>query len=424
PTLPETLRSLTPTAIRRARPTATPMAPAPTATPAAAPIRTAAPTPVRPPAATPPTTAIPRPTASPRRTPVRMIGPTPRPMRTPTVRTRGPRAPAAATRIPLPRTRTPVRTKTRTQRIPRTTMTVPVPHWDRPTQTAALRTRRPATAPRTDGRPSPEPPATNGCPATRTTPSTPTIRTRCRRTPTLPLPRTIPISSPAATSPRPGRTRTPRPRSASPSSRPSSAPGRSSSSPPPEWPRWASSSTSWDVAGSRNDARMDLFDSELRVIASARELASSLGADAHHTVAAAAMDTTGRIHTGVNVNHCTGGSCAEIVAIGTAAAAGAGPLVTIAAVGDHDRGVLSPCGRCRQVILDLHPDALLILPDRATGAETITAVPALLPHAYRHPDAAPMRLLRLSARYFDAVRTGTKTLSVRWNESHRRGPAL
>src|SRR5699024_3325078 len=100
------------------------------------------------------TTAIPRPTASPRRTPVRMIGPIPRPMRTPTVRTRGPRAPAAATRIPLPRTRTPGRTKTRTQRIPRTTMTVPVPNWDRPTPTAALRTRRPATAPRTDERPS------------------------------------------------------------------------------------------------------------------------------------------------------------------------------------------------------------------------------------------------------------------------------
>src|SRR5699024_1766041 len=32
--------------------------------------------------------------------------------------------------------------------------------------------------------------------------------------------------------------------------------------------------------------------------------------------------------------------------------------------------------------------------------------------------------LRLSARYLDAVRTGTKTLSVRWNESHRTRPAL
>src|SRR5699024_6301695 len=90
----------------------------------------------------------------------------------------------------------------------------------------------------------------------------------------------------------------------------------------------------------------------------------------------------------------------------------------------HDRRGRRPRQRCAltvrslpQVILDLHPDALLILPDRATGGETIAAVPALLPHAYRHPDAAPMRLLRLSARYFDAVRTGTKTLSVRWNES-------
>src|SRR5699024_6425276 len=152
--LPEALRTPTPTAIRRARRTATQVAPAPTA----APTRTAAPTPLRPPAATPPTTAIPRLTASPRRTPGRMIGPTPRPIRTPTVRTRtqtrGPRARAAATRIPPPRARTPVRTKA--QRIPRTTMTVPAPHWARPTPTAAPRTRRPATALRTDERPFPD----------------------------------------------------------------------------------------------------------------------------------------------------------------------------------------------------------------------------------------------------------------------------
>ncbi|WP_209323405.1 ASCH domain-containing protein [Brevibacterium renqingii] len=169
---------------------------------------------------------------------------------------------------------------------------------------------------------------------------------------------------------------------------------------------------------------MDLFDSERRVIASARELAASLGSDAHHTVAAAAMDTTGRIHTGVNVDHFTGGPCAEMVAIGVAAAAGAGSLVTIAAVGDHGRGVLPPCGRCRQVILDLHPDALVAITDKSTGGETIAPIPALLPHSYRHPDAAPMRLLRFNARYVDAFRAGKKTLSVRWNEAHRTGRAL
>ncbi|GAA1524353.1 hypothetical protein [Brevibacterium permense] len=59
---------------------------------------------------------------------------------------------------------------------------------------------------------------------------------------------------------------------------------------------------------------MELFDSELRVIAAAENLARTLGADANHTVAAAAMDTTGRIHTGVNVHHFTGGPCAELAA--------------------------------------------------------------------------------------------------------------
>ncbi|UVI34995.1 ASCH domain-containing protein [Brevibacterium spongiae] len=168
---------------------------------------------------------------------------------------------------------------------------------------------------------------------------------------------------------------------------------------------------------------MDLFDSELRVIAAAEDLARTLGTDANHTVATAAMDTTGRIHTGVNVDHFTGGPCAELVVIGAAAALGAGPLVTIAAVGDHNRGLLAPCGRCRQVILDLHPDALVAFPD-ATGQRSIAPIPALLPHAYRHPDAAPMRLLRFNARYHGSVIDGTKTLTVRWNEAHRPGPAL
>ncbi|SDS36852.1 ASCH domain-containing protein [Brevibacterium siliguriense] len=86
--------------------------------------------------------------------------------------------------------------------------------------------------------------------------------------------------------------------------------------------------------------------------------------------------------------------------------------------------MLTPCGRCCQVILDLHPDALVIVPDSTTGKPSIAPIPALLPHSYRHPDSAPTRLLRLHARYFDAVVDGTKTLTVRWNESHRTGPAL
>lgn len=181
---------------------------------------------------------------------------------------------------------------------------------------------------------------------------------------------------------------------------------------------------------------MDLFDSELRVIDAALTMAANFGDDPNHTVAAAVMDTQGRIHTGANVSHFTGGPCAELVAIGAAAAAGAGPLVTIAAAASDDRGLLPPCGRCRQVILDLHPDALIALPGdpgTTTSATVETAheptydiapIAALLPHSYRHPDATPLRLLRFNARYFDAVTSAKKTLTVRWNEFHATGPAL
>lgn len=170
---------------------------------------------------------------------------------------------------------------------------------------------------------------------------------------------------------------------------------------------------------------MDLYDSELQVVAAAESLASTLGTDRNHTVAAAVMDTYGRIHTGVNVHHFTGGPCAELVAIGNAAAAEAGPLVTIAAAGDGGRGLMSPCGRCRQVILDLHPDALVAIPGSAPGGSaTIAPITALLPHYYRQPDSAPQRLLRFHPRYYEATTSARKNLTVRWKESHTPGPAL
>lgn len=170
---------------------------------------------------------------------------------------------------------------------------------------------------------------------------------------------------------------------------------------------------------------MDLYDSELQVIAAAEALAARLGTNENHTVAAAVKDTHGRIHTGVNVHHFTGGPCAELVAIGNAAEAEAGPLVTIAAAGDGGRGLLSPCGRCRQVILDLHPDALVAIPGSASaGSATIAPITALLPHSYRQPESAPQRLLRFHPRYYEATTSARKNLTVRWKESHTPGPAL
>ena len=164
-----------------------------------------------------------------------------------------------------------------------------------------------------------------------------------------------------------------------------------------------------------------LYPPEMRVLDAAREQARALRGDPNHTVAAAAMDTLGRIHTAVNDYHFTGGPCAELVVLGVAAAAASGPLVTIVAVGDGDRDVIAPCGRCRQVLLDQHPDCDVIIRD---GDELrLVNARGLLPHSYRHPDAQPERFVRFSARYFEAVRDGVKTATTRLNDPCAPGPA-
>jgi cytidine deaminase len=103
-----------------------------------------------------------------------------------------------------------------------------------------------------------------------------------------------------------------------------------------------------------------------------------------HTVAAAARNRDGRIVTGMNVYHFTGGPCAELVVIGAAAAEGAYELTTIVAVGNEDLGVMPPCGRCRQVLLDYFPEIEVIV----AMADGLRAVPVrdLLPYAYHSPD--------------------------------------
>lgn len=164
-----------------------------------------------------------------------------------------------------------------------------------------------------------------------------------------------------------------------------------------------------------------LYPPEMRVLDAAREQVRALRGDPNHTVAAAAMDTLGRIHTAVNDYHFTGGPCAELVVLGVAAAAASGPLVTIVAVGDGDRDVIAPCGRCRQVLLDQHPDCDVIIRDGDQLGPV--NVRSLLPHSYRHPDAEPERFVRFSAGYFEAVRDGRKTATTRLNDPCEPGPA-
>jgi cytidine deaminase len=105
-----------------------------------------------------------------------------------------------------------------------------------------------------------------------------------------------------------------------------------------------------------------LCPNEQRVLDAATDPAAGLDGGTTQTVAAAEVDTAGRIYTGVNVFNFTGGPCAKLVVLSAATAAGAGPLATMVAVVGGGRGVLGPCGRCRQTLLDLHPDCLVIVP--------------------------------------------------------------
>lgn len=133
------------------------------------------------------------------------------------------------------------------------------------------------------------------------------------------------------------------------------------------------------------DAGRALDADDLELIDAAAAIVDREGDGSRHTVAAAIRDADGQVHGGVNVYHFTGGPCAELVALGVARTAGARDLRTIVAVGDEGRGVLSPCGRDRQILLDHHPAIRVIVPTE-DGPRSF-AVADLLPLSYRRDPA-------------------------------------
>ncbi|KAL4905426.1 hypothetical protein BDW74DRAFT_184984 [Aspergillus multicolor] len=125
---------------------------------------------------------------------------------------------------------------------------------------------------------------------------------------------------------------------------------------------------------------MALTPEEAALVEIAIETINNIPISEDHSVASAAMASDGRIFIGVNVYHFTGGPCAELVVLGVAAAAGATQLTRIVAVGNNHRGVLSPCGRCRQVLLDLQPDIRVIVGQK--DKERSVPIAELLPSSY------------------------------------------
>lgn len=159
---------------------------------------------------------------------------------------------------------------------------------------------------------------------------------------------------------------------------------------------------------------------DLELVAAAEAAIAAARDGAVRSVGAAVRSADGSVHVGVNLYHFTGGPCAELVALATARTRGATSIATIVAVGDRGRGVLSPCGRDRQVFVDLYPGLRVIVPT-PDGPRSIPAT-SLLPHAYSATTAQRQRL-EFAPDYLDAVRAGTKRATIRRNDSFRLGPA-
>jgi len=121
------------------------------------------------------------------------------------------------------------------------------------------------------------------------------------------------------------------------------------------------------------------------MVRSASEMLAQSGDGNNHTVAASIYAEDGLIYSGVNLYHFTGGPCAEIVALARLASDGGGakPLA-IVAVADRERGVIAPCGRCRQILIDYYPEIQVVL--RTEHGIRALPLTAILPYVYLRAD--------------------------------------
>ena len=103
-------------------------------------------------------------------------------------------------------------------------------------------------------------------------------------------------------------------------------------------------------------------------------------------VGAALIDDTGTLHTGCNVENAAfpEGTCAEANAIGSMVAAGGKRIVAIAAVGGADEiEACTPCGGCRQSILEFADENTRIILIGDSNRIVLYSIEELLPAAFR-----------------------------------------
>jgi cytidine deaminase len=120
------------------------------------------------------------------------------------------------------------------------------------------------------------------------------------------------------------------------------------------------------------------------------EAASEVRANAHapysgYRVGAAVLDENGNVHIGCNVENAAypEGTCAEANAIGSMVAAGGKRIVAISAVGGSDDiEACTPCGGCRQCILEFADENTRIILIGAENTINTYSIDELLPASF------------------------------------------
>ena len=109
----------------------------------------------------------------------------------------------------------------------------------------------------------------------------------------------------------------------------------------------------------------------------------------HFHVGAALLAKNGNVYGGCNIENAgyTPSNCAERTALFRAIADGRKPgdFVMLAVVADTD-GPVSPCGACRQVIMELGGKDLQVVLANLKGDVAVYAASALLPGAFDAAD--------------------------------------
>ena len=101
------------------------------------------------------------------------------------------------------------------------------------------------------------------------------------------------------------------------------------------------------------ELHMSLNQADKELIEAARNIIRKNYDNVHwwHTVGAAVRTKNWKVYVGVNCDSVSHGSCAEVIAIGSAITAGEREFDTVVAVlGGESEKILPPCGNCRQMM--------------------------------------------------------------------------